>query len=145
MARPRKPTAVLELNGAFKKDPKRRKGRENEPKPKAALGDPLPWLDRAEKATWRELHSLLAQGVGGDSDAAAFATLCVLYSKLKKDRIGGRAGLTSSELSQMITLFGRFGMTPADRSKISVPAKQEEDNPFAQLAAEAGGSSKSVN
>jgi phage terminase small subunit len=135
MARPRKPTAVLELQGSFKKNPQRRKGRENEPKPDGPLGDPPAWLSSAEKNTWRDLQAQLAKGVAGNSDAAAFATLCRLFTALKKDGIGGRAGLTSSMLSVMNGLFTQFGMTPASRSKISVPNTQEEDNPFAQLAA----------
>lgn len=145
MARPRKPTAALELNGAFKKNPQRRKAREHEPKPSGPLGEAPSWLDRDEKQTWRDLQAQLAHGVAGNSDAAAFATLCRLFTALKKDGIGGRAGLTSSMLSVMNGLFTQFGMTPASRSKVSVPSKQEDDNPFAQLAGEVATTSKSVN
>lgn len=40
MARPRKPGNVLELKGAFKRNPARGKARENEPKPNGEIGDP---------------------------------------------------------------------------------------------------------
>ena len=40
MSRPRTPTNILELRGALKKDPQRRKLRANEPKPETAIGLP---------------------------------------------------------------------------------------------------------
>src|SRR4051812_41128553 len=108
MARPRKPTAVLELNGSFKKDPQRKKQREGEPKPTGPLGDAPKWLNKEEKTTWRELQSQLAPGVAGSSDSASFATLCKLFTALREDGIGGRAGLTSSMISVMNGLFTQF-------------------------------------
>jgi hypothetical protein len=47
-----------------------------------------------------------------------------------------REAISSSELSILRSLLASFGMTPADRSKLSVPT-QKPKNRFAQLAEEA--------
>lgn len=55
MATPRKPTAILELNGAFKNHPARGRARANEPKPDPDLGLPPGRLTKNEKAAWCEI------------------------------------------------------------------------------------------
>jgi hypothetical protein len=63
MARPNKPTALLELNGAFKKDPARRRAREHEPKPSGPLGEPPASFPPNQKQAWLELSSQAPPGV----------------------------------------------------------------------------------
>ena len=56
MSRPRTPTAVLELRGAFKNHPERARERAGEPRPTDPLGDPPKRLKPADKAAWREMQ-----------------------------------------------------------------------------------------
>lgn len=39
----------------------------------------------------------------------------------------------ASDMANFRALLGQFGMMPADRSKISLPTKEKETNPFADL------------
>src|SRR5688572_24240769 len=55
VARPRTPTAVLELKGAFKKDPKRKKAREGEPVVEAPIGVPPKHIGEVAKSVWRRV------------------------------------------------------------------------------------------
>jgi phage terminase small subunit len=113
MARPRTPTAVLEARGSFIAHPERRKGRKNEPKTVGALGDPPKWFDRQQKKIWRELSELIPAGVAGAADRPLMETMVLLKDKEQKGII------TDSGRSQLITCYGRFGMTPADRSRVA--------------------------
>jgi hypothetical protein len=57
MARPRLPTALLELRGAFKHDPKRKKARQNEPLVTTALPDPPENLQPDVSEAWRHMKA----------------------------------------------------------------------------------------
>jgi len=137
MARPRKPTAELERKGAFRKDPQRRRARGNEPSPTGDLGDAPYHLRIAEKRAWEELAKMAAPGVLTNSDRWLVEIACGLIAK-HRDR-SPRGGLRSGELTSLISCLGRMGITPADRSKVGVPERREE-NPFSEfVAAEAEG------
>lgn len=136
MPRPRKPTALLELNGAFRNHPERREGRKNEPHPDGPFGEPPVCLSDAEKEAWHELNSIAPRGVLTNADRPLAETYCRLMAKQRKDGIGGRYGLSTGELSQLIQCLIRMGLTPADRSKISIAKPQEASNPFIELANE---------
>ena len=61
----------------------------------------------------RSSHNL-PPGVGKVSDRHAFEMLVRLMAKERADSIN------NNERGQLIKLLGSFGMTPADRSKISI-------------------------
>jgi hypothetical protein len=136
MTRPRKPTAILELQGAFKKHPERRAAREHEPVASGPLGDPPECLSKEEKAVWVEISALLPPKVGTNADRIAFELMCRITARMREDGIGERYGISNGEVTALCNLCGRFGMTPADRSKIAVPRPDDADNPFAQIARE---------
>ncbi|MDP9267275.1 MAG: P27 family phage terminase small subunit [Acidobacteriota bacterium] len=138
MGRPRKPTEILELNGAFKKDPQRRKGRENEPRPTGPLGDPPESFEKEEKAMWFEISAQIPAGVATNADRISFELMCKIASKVREEGIGGRHGASVGEVAQLNNLLGSFGLKPADRSKISVPKRPEEESIFTKLAKSAG-------
>ncbi len=119
MGRPRKPTATLEASGAFIKDPQRR--RPAEPIPSGELGAPPISLDREEVAMWHEMAGILPPGVAKNSDRPTFELLVCLMVGFRHRR------LTGTELGQLIALQGRFGMTPADRSKVRVSDDNAQD------------------
>src|SRR5215813_5284049 len=116
MGRPRKPTAILEASGAFLKNPQRK--RDSEVIPTGELGDPPSRLEREEIAMWHELAADLLPGVAKNSDRPAFELLVCLMVGFTRKRLSG------AELGQLTALQGRFGMTPADRSKV----KASDDN-----------------
>ena len=129
MSRPRTPTNILELRGAFKKDPQRRKLRANEPKPETAIGLPPDRLDVQDRAAWDEIVSHCCPGVLTGSDRLTVELAARLLAELWDE---GRS-FHNAKLARLQSLLASFGMTPSDRSKVSVPPK-EAVNPFAQLA-----------
>jgi phage terminase small subunit len=121
---PRKPTAILEASGAFIKHPERRAARKNEPKPTGKLGAPPSFLSAEEKKIWKELEGIITPGVLGNSDRWAIEIACNLMAKRRDGSI------KTQELSMLLSLLGRLGMTPADRSKVAgvpeQPGKKED-------------------
>lgn len=136
MARPRKPTSVLELNGSLRSHPERARARKNEPKPTGPLGNPPESLSAAEKSVWFELESLAPPNVLTNADRWTVELACRLMATVREDGIGGKHGLSVGELSQLIQCLIRMGMTPADRSKIGISKDNAPKNPFAEVEAD---------
>lgn len=141
MARPRKPTPLLELTGAFQKDPQR--ARPHEPKPAGPLGDPpecfndepgleaKELLDRAAlRAAWHELTGMVAAGVLTISDRWLVELACRTMQQVRK------GAALAAERNLLLSCLSRMGLTPADRSRIAVPQEKQELDELAQLAAE---------
>lgn len=124
MARNRTPSNVVALRGGYKKNPQRK--RKGEPLPTAGIGAPPKHLTERQRAIWDEVVSICPPGVLGNSDRIALETLVRL---IERDR-HKRAEFKAAERTQMISLLSRFGMTPADRSRINVPRTPEKGNPF---------------
>jgi hypothetical protein len=133
MARPRTPAKILELRGAFKANPQRRRKDaegaapfEKAP-PMALAADCVP--------AWHQLVSRLPKVVLSSSDEFAVEQAAVCLTGIRQ--LGNMAGLhpsygkLSSELRQWLI---QLGMTPAARTKIA-PEKADDDagNPFAKL------------
>ena len=127
MSRPRKPTAILKLSGAFKANPARAKLRENEPIPRGELGRSYSDLPPEVLACWREIVKQCAPGVLTSADRAF-----VRYTSrlMAKDNAGD---ITTGERALLQRAFGDLGMTPRGRAYVkgdgSDPSKPE--NPFA--------------
>ncbi len=128
--RPRKPTRHLELIGAFKKDPARKRARALEPQPTPGLGDPPEHLDEAAKARWEELKTIVAEGVLTVQDRPSAEIVCVLWARFR------RGELKSADLRLLGSLLGKFGLTPSERSKVAGlgAGQQKKANPFGALA-----------
>jgi hypothetical protein len=131
MARPRKPTELLEQSGAFDHDPQRRADRENEPVPNGPLGDPPDRLTPLQQKCWHEIAGYVPDGV---------LTCCdrLLVEKLARLMARERQGesLKAAEHSLMLRCMSLMGMTPSDRSRIKAPTqpKQEAEDTFSRLA-----------
>lgn len=123
MPRPRKPTRLHELSGAFAHDPKRKQARANEPQPAGDLGPAPKHLAVGEKRIWRELAAMAPAGVLFDSDRWAVEIACHLMAKLRSGDI------KPQESSILLSTLSRLGLTPADRSKIQAAPRQPAD-PF---------------
>ncbi len=121
----RVPINLLRLRGAIKKNPARLKERESEPVPKAALGDPPGHLAKDERKCWRELISKAPYGVIGDCDAWEVEIASCLMAQYRRSRLD----MPAARLNLLHSIMGRFGFTPADRSRISV-SQPEKTNKF---------------
>ncbi|WP_062116685.1 hypothetical protein [Collimonas pratensis] len=128
MARPRTPSNVLQMRGAFDKNPKRGREREGEPEPNGEIGEPPESLSEDAKKCWFEITGLLAPGVLCRSDRLALEMAASLLAQIR----GTQWLVPAAVLTRYETLIGKFGMTPSDRSKVSVP-KTAAANPFAKL------------
>ena len=120
MARPRKPSHLKAVSGTERADRKN----VNEPKPNLPLGDPPKHLTAKQKKVWREIVSIIPHGVLGDCDRMILEIASILMSKLREDRI-----LQPSLLSQLLRCLSSMGMTPSDRSKVTVPGGKKK-NPW---------------
>lgn len=125
MARPRKPTRVLELTGAFRTHPERRRERENEPEPAVGIGKPPSSLSESQKARWKQIAKWCTWLTIADRP---FVEMTARLWQLMRD---GAAGI--GELKQLAVNLAHLGMTPADRSKIQVPKSSKPSNPFKTL------------
>ena len=121
MGRPRKTTAELEMNGAFKKDPQRKAARANEPLPNGPIGEPPAWLEDDQRDIWTEIIELVPDGVLAKSDRLVVETLTVMVHKQRQGAI------RASEINILISCLARLGLTPADRSRVGVAPATDED------------------
>jgi len=112
----RVPTKIMDLRGAFKVHPERKRERENEPQPTEDIGAPPKGLSRSEKACWREIVKNSPPGVLKNSDRVALEMLSCLLAEFRIQKTLFKA----AKLAQLNSLLGRFGYTPSDRSKVYV-------------------------
>jgi phage terminase small subunit len=122
----RKPSALLEASGAFKKNPNRRRV---DPEVTGELGDPPKYFTPDQRKIWRELEAMAPVDVLANADRWCCELACQLMSKLRTGQ------LRVAEVAQLVSLLARLGLTPADRSRVA-PAgtpKKTDANPFAEF------------
>lgn len=112
MPMPRKPTSLKLLTG----NPGKRALPKHEPQPAVGAERP-PWLGAGARAAWDALAPRLTRlRVLTELDAEALGVLCLL---LVEFRNRARNGQLSSKLAAEVRAYlGKFGMTPADRSRV---------------------------
>lgn len=139
MARPRKPTAELERNGAFAKNPNRKR---QDAKTSGPVGDPPPSLNLALHATWHELAEQAPLNVLRSADRALLemATRLLYNFRALPFTVLPEPAL----IGQLIKCLSAMGMTPVDRSKVHAPQEKAE-NPFAKFASKAAEARKPVH
>jgi phage terminase small subunit len=137
MPKPRKPTKLLELSGAMKRNPGRYANRLHEPKSNGPLGEPPDRMSAAEQSAWHELVRLVPDGVLTKADRWIVEIACRLMAAGREHGFGGRHGISAGEVGLLNGCLRSMGLTPADRSKVNVTGDEaEEANPFAELASE---------
>lgn len=117
MARPRQPTEVLKLRGAFAKNPQRK--RPPEAKAGPLVGVPA-YLEPDEAAIWHELVSNAPQGVLTSADGPTLEMVSRLMAKFRRD------WLTGAEFAILKGCLTELGWTPASRSKVIAPDAGEK-------------------
>lgn len=126
MARPRKPTNVLELTGAFKKNPQRTR---TDAESAGELSAAPPHINGAVLNAWNEITRYAPRDVLTESDRLSIELAANLLAQFRDDPIE----FTAAKLVRLEALLGKFGMTPADRSKVGGKKEQPKGNPFADL------------
>lgn len=129
MARPRKPTALLEASGAYKKDPQRRADREGEVEDVEDLGARPPGLPVAVAVVWDELVADCHKGVLTRADRQSLEIAARLMAEFRQRGADMEAG----KIGRLQAALGELGMSPASRSKVKVARKPAARNPLADI------------
>jgi hypothetical protein len=120
---------MLDLSGAFDKDPQRRR-RDVEGKGDFDPGPPAHLPENCFHA-WTAVVSMIPANVLTGSDRLGVEIAARLLNAW---------WLTPADLDTLKELrqwMGKFGLSPADRAKIGAAGKSSSDNPFAKFAAKA--------
>jgi hypothetical protein len=112
MARPRTPTAVLELRGAFKNHPSRLKDREFEPEIATALPTPPRYLESATAAMWLEMKLRGYWLTSADQFLVEIAATLMARYRIDEPKSG--------DVSLLIALLGKIGFSPNERGKMNI-------------------------
>jgi hypothetical protein len=115
MPRPRKPTAMLELSGAFKRNPKRKKERQHEPLVTTPLPSPPNYLTSTTAATWREMKRYGYWLTSPDRFLVEIASTFVARYRVEE--------LKSGDVSLLIGLLGKLGFSPRERGALNLPTE----------------------
>ncbi len=123
MPQPRKPTNVLHLSGAKKRNPGRYKGRGKQPIDQRGIGRCPTFLTDAEKDAWRELVTN-DPGVLQRSDRIAVEMTARLMAEI---RVG--ADVTAAKQALLASMLHKLGQTPIGRNYVRLP-EPITTNPF---------------
>lgn len=115
MSRPRLPTAVLALRGAFKRNPNRFEDRKFEPIITTPLPDPPKYLTKAATLAWLEMRAWGFWLTSADQFLVAIAA--TLMARYRIDE------LKSGDVSQLIGLLGKIGFSPKERGALNLPTR----------------------
>lgn len=126
MPQRRKSASELALSGAGRRKPARYAGRGEAPQIEP-LGSVPRHLSTAQKAIWRQVVKLAPSGVLGAPDEFALEIAVRLIERSRREV------MKPSELSILLSLLGKLGLTPADRAKLTVTPEPpaEEHDPWA--------------
>jgi hypothetical protein len=129
MPRPRKPSNVLELNGAFKHNPDRRRATV---KPPAGVLGPAPdRFDDHQREAYDEIVRLAPPGVLKPSDAPSVELLATLLAEFRQAPYAFNAAKHGGTLK----LLQQFAMTPSSRENFSVKTDEEPQDELREFRA----------
>lgn len=118
----RTPTAILERRGSFIGHKNRKDARAGEPVVTKKLGSPPKTFTDEQKKLWREFAKMVPAGVATYADRWAVEIVVCTMARFRAGTISG------AETGQLTSLLSRFGLTPADRSRIvAILAPEPED------------------
>ncbi len=144
-----KPTKLKVIQGTYRKD----RASTNEPKPEQTVPKCPTFLKGEARREWRRITAeLIKLKLLSEIDRAALAAYCTNWEMyVEADKIIRKEGMTcitpkghvqqraeigirNRAMLQMKAFLSEFGMTPASRTRISVPEERiNPDNPFAKL------------
>ena len=131
MGRPRTPTALKLVKGTAQKCRTNKK----EPKYPPGLGKPPADLSDEARKFWEEYAPRLAAGVATIVDRAAWQCVCETWGELARKRKDPEAGIhTIDTIERRLWMgLGKFGLTPADRSKVIGAGEKEKEDPWGEI------------
>lgn len=127
MPRHTQPREVAELKGATAKDPQRYRG--EVPKLDLPVGNAPEHLSAEAAACWFELQTYSIPGVMTAADRLSLEMTSELLAGFREDP----KAFPANKIGQLVSLLGRFGMTPCDRQKLSIEKPKEKDDDFEVL------------
>ena len=129
MAPPRKPTNILALNGAFKRNPKRGSARANEPVPAGDIGEAPAHLSENEKSCWHEVVKQCHENSLCSADRLIIEHGARILAAL-------RASTEYADTKMMVRfecVLAKLGLSPADRSRVHITKANPVESPFAKF------------
>jgi hypothetical protein len=115
MARPRLPTSVLKLRGAFRINPGRYEDRKHEPIVNTPLPNPPAGLPKPVKSAWLEMQS---RGYWLTSADRFLVQIAASYmARYQSDE------LMSGDVSLLIRVLGMIGFSPQERGRMNLPTE----------------------
>lgn len=124
------PTGLKLVTG----NPGKRPINETEPKPQGEVSKPAFVKAGAARLWTKYAPSLIEQGVLTSWDVDMFGAWCVLMAEFQKNP----QIFTAAQMSQMRALASGFGLLPAERSRLKIPGKKEEQNPASKYFGRSG-------
>jgi hypothetical protein len=125
MGRPRKPTALLEAAGAFKRNPERR--RSGEPTPREGIGPAPEGRPPAFISAWNELVADCCPHVLGNSDRHWLELTAELLCEFRENP----REITAARLRLLTSCLTALGMSPSARASLTTIPEPEEVDPVA--------------
>jgi hypothetical protein len=101
---------------------------DSEPSIDTDVGEPSEHLSDYEKAIWIEITSAAPDGVICKPDRFSLEMICRLIADMRLNF----DDMSAAKMTQLSNLLGKYGLTPADRSKVSIPGKPS-GNPFSEI------------
>lgn len=126
--RPRVPTNVLKMRGTAQKC--RIEKRAGELLVDGPFPDAPEWLTPGALAEWERVKAIsdYASCVKS-SDRTLLALYCTIADELARE-----GTLSDGKAKTLLSLGGKFGMSPSDRTKIKgAPKEEAKDDPWAKL------------
>ena len=123
----RTPTAILEARGSFINHKNRKEARAGEPAVTKRLGSPPKTFTDEKKKLWHELAKIVPAGVATYADRWAVEIVVCAMAKFRAGNISG------AQTAQLTSLLSRFGLTPADRSRVVATLAPKEESEWAEL------------
>lgn len=134
MPAPRKPSAVLERNGSFQHNAKRRR---KDPKGRGELPTAAPaelGLDQFQARAWQEIVDAIPEGVGTGSDRFVVELTARALGTVRRT-----GQVKAAELAQLRVYLGSLALSPADRAKLATAPDDAGEDPFAEFGGGAPG------
>ena len=142
MASPkRQPTALKILKGETRTE----RLNKNEPRPSPIMPDPPEYLTGKALGVWNDVGPKLERlGILTEIDGMAFTALCIEWAEYIKLRtmegesvqtfesgakqVAPEISISHKCLTQLLKLFGAFGLTPSDRARLSISPEDDSDD-----------------
>ena len=118
-------SSILEMRGAYKRHPERKRTKEPE-----AAGvfdmEPPETFEEDEIEAWKSVISQVPKLVLTGSDRNLVELTAVLWAQFRREK----HEMAVARMNRMVTNFGFLGMTPSDRTRLQVdkPKNNEFDD-----------------